>query len=240
MNQPTQATSRTERLGPRPRLSPSWMQREQQRRRHRWQRHLDASFATRLLLAVCLATLTLGAVNRWEHCRHQGFRTGCLVADPGGVINVGNVEALSIVSAAFLYVLEGGKRRRRENVEAMEVILACQQAGARFSYSRNEALERLSQSGLWLDGLDLRQAELQELQVPHARWRGMKLQGASLQRACLHDADLQGSDLSNADLRDADLSHADLRNCNLQGCDLRGAQLEGADLEGADLDGAHV
>jgi len=225
----------TQPLGPRPRSSPSWVEREQQRRRNRWQRQRDASFATRLVLAVCLAGLTLAAVNRWEHCRHGGFRSGCLLADPGGVINVGNVEALSIVSAAFLYVLEGGKRRRREHVEAMEVILACQQAGARLSHTRNEALELLSQSGLWLDGLDLNQAQLQELQVPHARWRGVQLQGANLQRACLRDADLQGSDLGHADLRDADLSHADLRHCNLRGCDLRGAQLEGADLEGAQL-----
>jgi uncharacterized protein YjbI with pentapeptide repeats len=179
-------------------------------------------------------------VNRWEHCRHEGFRQGCLMADGGGVVNVGNVEALSIVSAAFLYVLEGGKRRRRDNVEAMEVILACQQAGARISYARNEALEQLSQSGLWLDGLNLSQAQLQEIQVPHARWRSMNLQKADLQGACLQDADLQGSDLRDANLRGADLSHADLSGCDLRGCNLQEANLDGARLAGAQLDGAHL
>ena len=224
--------------GPRPRGQLSWAEREKRRRQQPLQRLLDSSFACRLSLAVCLAAALLGAVNRWEHCRHGSFRQGCLVADAGGVVNVGNVEALSIVSAAFLYVLEGGKRRRRENVEAMEVIQACQQAGAQLSLARNEAIELLSQSGLWLDGLNLSHCQLQGIQAPHARWRNMDLQQANLQQACLHDADLQGSDLRIADLRGADLRHADLRGCDLRGCDLRGAQLDGADLREAQREGA--
>lgn len=194
----------------------------------------------RLLLATSAATLLLITVNRWEHCRKLGFNSGCLLADAGGVINVGNVESLSIVSAAFLYLLERNRHRQREHLEAMEVILSCQQAGARLSLARNDALEQLSARGAWLDGLDLSQINLQELRAPHARWRAVNLQGADLRNACLRDADLQDSDLSAADLRDCDLRHADLRRTNLRGADLRGADLTGADLEGACREGADL
>jgi hypothetical protein len=221
--------------GPRPRPRPSWTERQQQRNRQRLWRLLDHSPGLRLLVAVLAACLLLGGVNRWENCRKDGFRQGCLLRDTGGVVNVGNVEALSIVSAAFLYLVEGGRRRRRDNMEALEVILNCQQAGARLSLARCEALEQLSARGLWLDGLDLSGAHLEELQAPHARWRQVNLQGACLRRACLHDADLQGSDLSGADLSGADLRHADLRRVGLEGANLRGADLRGAALEGARL-----
>ena len=194
----------------------------------------------RLLLATGAAMVLLISVNRWEHCRKLGFTGGCLLADAGGVVNVGNVESLSIVSAAFLYLLERNRHRQREHLEAMEVILSCQQAGARLSLARNDALEQLSARGLWLDGLDLSRTQLQELRAPHARWRAMNLQGADLRQACLHDADLQDSDLSGADLRGCDLRHADLRRTNLRDADLRDADLTGADLEGACADGADL
>ena len=226
--------------GPRPRPKPTWAERERQRRRNRWHQRLDSSFGMRLLLATGAATLLLIGVNRWEHCRKLGFASGCLLADAGGVINVGNVESLSIVSAAFLYLLERNRHRQREHLDAMEVILSCQQAGARLSLARNDALEQLSARGLWLDGLDLSRTQLQELRAPHARWRAMNLQGADLRQACLLDADLQDSDLSGADLRGCDLRHADLRRTNLRDADLRDADLRGADLEGACGDGADL
>ena len=222
--------------GPRPRRRPSWAEQQRRRRRHPVSRLLDRSFGLRLLLAVSAAGLLLALVNRWEHCRHDGFTSGCFLSDSGGVVNVSNVEALSIVSAAFLYLLESRQRRQNSHIQAMEVIQACQQSGARFSYARNEALELLSESGLWLDGLDLSGAELREIQAPHGRWRGVNLRGANLQDACLHDADLQGSDLRDADLRGADLRHADLRHSDLRGANLSGAKLESANLSGATRD----
>ena len=236
MTHPETPTAR----GPRPRAKPTWVEREQRRRRSRWRQLLDGSFSMRVLLATGAATVLLITVNRWEHCRKAGFAQGCLLADAGGVINVGNVESLSIVSAAFLYLLERNRHRQREHLEAMEVLLSCQQAGARLSLARNDALENLSARGLWLDGLDLSHAVLQELRAPHGRWRAVSLHGADLRHACLHDADLQQSDLSQADLRHCDLRHADLRGANLRDADLRGADLTGAALEGACRDGADL
>jgi hypothetical protein len=220
-------------VGPRPRRQPTWAEQQRRRRKHPIYRLLDRSFGIRLLIATSAAGVLLGAVNRWDHCRHEGFTPHCFLADPGGIVNVGNIEALSIVSAAFLYLLETGQRRRRSHLEAMEIIQACHQSSARFSHARTEALELLSESGLWLDGLDLSGAQLEEIQAPHARWRGVNLQRANLHGSCLHDADLQGSDL-----RDADLSGADLRYSNLRDADLRGANLSGARLDGADLNSA--
>jgi len=232
--------SRTQATGPRQKNGLTWEERQRRRRLSRFHRLLERSFGFRLLLAATAAGLLLGAVNRWEHCRSHHFESGCLLADPGGIVTVGNVESLSIVTAAFLFLLEGGKRRQREHLEAMEVILSCQQAGARLSHARNQALELLSESGLWLDGVDLSATNLDDLRVPYARWRDVNLSNSSLRRVLLADADLQHSDLSGADLSQANLQHADLRGANLKGSDLRDADLSGADLSGADLSGADL
>lgn len=231
--------------GPRPRRRPAWVERERRRLRHPFYRLLDRSFGFRLLLALAAAGLLLAGVNRWEHCRQQGMAQGCLLADPGGIVSVDNVESLSIVTAAFLYLLERSRRRQRQHVEAMEVLLSHQEAAVPYSLARIHALELLSDSGLWLDGLQLAGAELNELHAPHGRWRGIDLRGASLQQACLHDIDLQDANLQGADLQGADLHHADLRRANLrqanlQGADLRRANLEAANLNGANLNGAEL
>ena len=222
--------------GPRPRRSWPWARGTAPQRG--LPRLIDHSFALRLLLALVTAGVLLGAVNRWENCRNHGFARGCLQRDAGGIITVGNVESLSIVTAALLYLLEGGARRRRENLEAMGVIMDCQQAGARLSHARNEAVEKLSARGIWLDGLDLSQAHLEQLRAPHSRWRAVNLHKACLKGACLHDTDLQAADLSEADLRQARLEHADLRDADLRQADLRQADLRGADLRHARLEGA--
>jgi uncharacterized protein YjbI with pentapeptide repeats len=143
---------------------------------------------------------------------------GCLIHDAGGVMSVGNLEALSIMTASFLFMLEAGPRRQRDHLDAMELILSCRQAAVRFSYARNEALELLAAAGIWLDGQDLSGIILDEIRLTGARMQGVNLSGSSL--------------------RQADLRECDLRGADLRGADLRGARLEGACLEGAHLDGA--
>lgn len=225
-------------VGPRTRAGWATSPVEHGRRGLRWR--LDHSLPLRLALALLAAGVLLGAVNRWEHCRSSHFARGCLRSDPGGIISVGNVESLSIVTAALLYLLEGGQRRQRENHQAMELLLACQQAGARLSHARNDALETLSERGIWLDGLDLSRTQLDGLRAPHGRWREVILREASLRQAWLQDCDLQRAVLVDADLSQARLEHADLRGADLRGCDLRGADLRSADLRGAQLEGAQL
>lgn len=195
-------------------------------------RLLDHSFGIRLLLALSAALAALAGVNRFEQCRDQNWMPACLAKDAGGVVTVGNLEALSIMTASFLYILEGGKRRQREHLEAHELLLVCQQAGVRYAPARNDALEKLSRAGLSLEGWNLRAVDLDHLQVPGAHWRGVNLSGSSLRGADLRRADLQQANLSQADLRYADLRQADLRQADLRGTDLSHADLRGALLEG--------
>ncbi|MFM7674762.1 MAG: pentapeptide repeat-containing protein [Synechococcus sp.] len=217
---------------------PTWVERQRRRRRSPALRLLDQSFGLRLLLAAVAATATLGGVNRYEHCRALHFAPGCVWQDGGGVVTVGNLEAFSIMTAAFLYVLEGGKRRQREHLDAHEVILACQQAGVRYAPSRNDALELISRAGLELHGWDLSGIDLDRIQIPGARWHGVNLSGSSLRGADLRRVDLGQANLHAADLSRADLRQADLRGTDLSGADLRQADLRGALLEGTALEGA--
>ena len=73
--------------------------------------------------------------------------------------------------------------------------------------------------------LDLREASLQDVEMPYAD---------------LHGADLTSSDLSVADLSQSDLSETLLRSSNLFGAKLRGARLTEADLFSADLRGSDL
>jgi hypothetical protein len=199
-------------------MKPRWVERRRYLRRFRLIRWLERYFALRLVCALTAAFLMLVLVNRWEQCRQHGMDPGCLIHDAGGVMSVGNLEALSIMTASFLFMLEAGQRRQRNNLDAMELILSCRQAGVRFSYARNEALELLAAAGIWLDGQDLSGIVLDEIRLTGARMQGVNLSGSSL--------------------RQADLRECDLRGADLRGADLRGARLEGACLEGARLDGA--
>jgi hypothetical protein len=222
---------------------PTWLEQQRRRRQSRLLRLLDHSFGLRLLLAAALASLALAGVNRWEQCRDLGFARGCAWRDAGGVVSVSNLESFSIMTAGILFILEGGKRRQREHLEAMEMILACQKAGVRFAPARNDALELVSHAGLELHHWDLSGIDLDQLRIAGARWQGVNLSGSSLRhadlrRADLSEANLRAADLSNADLRGADLRQADLSDADLSQADLRGALLEGAALDGAVLSGS--
>jgi len=198
----------------------SRVQRKPRRKRSPVQRLLDHSFGVRLLLAILGALAALGTVNRFEQCRDLGFARGCLSRDAGGVVAVGNLEAFSILTAAFLYVLEGGKRQQRENLEAHGVILACQQAGLTYAPARNDALEMLCRAGLEFNGWDLSGIDLDQIQISGALWHGVNLSHSSLQGSVLRQADLGQANLEMADLSGADLRGTDLSCTNLNGTNL--------------------
>lgn len=81
---------------------------------------------------------------------------------------------------------------------------------------------------------DLRQADLEGLDLGSLDLRGALLDGANLKGASLLSADLTG-----ASLRGANLAKATLRGAKLSGARLDGALLVNANLERARLDGAH-
>jgi uncharacterized protein YjbI with pentapeptide repeats len=99
--------------------------------------------------------------------------------------------------------------------------------------------------GANLHEVDLSHANLSHANLSHANLRGAdlsraNLSHANLSHASLHEADLNLANLSHANLShaftiEADLSYAVLRKTNLSGADLYEANLHGAHLEGADL-----
>ncbi len=104
------------------------------------------------------------------------------------------------------------------------------------------ALAALSRRAMILDGagselerVDLRNAELDGLDIPHVCFAHSNLEGAHLA-----GAKLAGATLSDTLLRNTDLSGADLCRANLTRADLCGAVLLGADLTNAELREANL
>lgn len=217
-----------------------WVEGQRRRRASPLFRLLDHSFGFRLFVAGVTAVGLLAVVNRFENCHANPSDRNCLSSNVLAVISVSNVEALSIVTAALLFILEGPRRRRRENHEAMELVMACQNAGVVMSLGRIEALETLNDAGLWIDGLDLRRTHLEGLRAEHGHWHRVDLSEAQLRGCRMAGTDLSGSNLSGADLRGADLRGAVLAGVNLHGADLRDADLCHADLSNADLSQADL
>jgi hypothetical protein len=97
--------------------------------------------------------------------------------------------------------------------------------------------------GAWseLERVDLRDAELDGLDIPrvclaHSNLECAHLVGAKLAGATLSDTVLRKVDLSGADLCGADLSRADLCGAVLLGADLTNAELRDANLIGVIAD----
>ena len=218
----------------------TWVDRQQRRHDSRFFRLLDGSFLFRLALSGSAAMALLLVVNSYATCRNNRWAPGCLWRDAEALISVGNVESLSIVTAAFLYVLEAQKRRQRDNIEAYELLMNCNASGVKWLVGRISALEILNSAGLPIDGQELAGFDLRNLQAANGHWHNVNLEGSVLRRANLAGTDLSGSNLRGADLRDADLRGAILVGADLEGALLEGAQLDGAELDGAQLDRASL
>lgn len=97
---------------------------------------------------------------------------------------------------------------------------------------------RCDKGGIWLEGVNLKSAELYGVRfnatnLSRSNLSYANISGADLSFANLAQAKLIGANLTSADLRFSDLSNADLRYA-----DLRNAKLDGASLLGARLDEA--
>jgi len=86
-----------------------------------------------------------------------------------------------------------------------------------------------------LERVDLRGAELNELNLSRTCFAHSNLEGASLL-----ETKLVGATMSDTILRYTDLTRADLRGANLTNADLTGAQLNGTVLLGANLTNAQL
>jgi hypothetical protein len=91
--------------------------------------------------------------------------------------------------------------------------------------------------------VDLRDANLEGVDLQHVRLFSAHLDGANLEKADLRFADLRSTSMSNANLRGANLSsammtHSDLEHANLCDAELLLTNLSDAELPGANLTNA--
>jgi ion channel/pentapeptide repeat protein len=129
-------------------------------------------------------------------------------------------------------------RRARRNVEQLALLMGCSEQQDMVEW--NEWRKEHREVEIWLEGSDLKAAQLEEANL----WR-THMEGAILWEAHMEGADLNGAHLEGADLYEAHLEGADLQGARLEGARLvsaylEGAKLAGAHLEWADLEGAHL
>jgi uncharacterized protein YjbI with pentapeptide repeats len=213
----------------------TWFERQKRRKKNPFFRLLRRSFVFRLLIASGISFAILGLVNLFEVCHSQGFTKNCSSDALLSIISVGNVESFSIVTAALMYILESAKRKQRANLEALEIINLYQSSRVVHSLARIEALEMLSETGVYLDHLDVQGANLDEIVMPYARLKEANLSNTTLLNADLRYTDLEKTNLSYADLTNADLTGANLQNANLTGANLTQTNLTEVNLTDANL-----
>jgi hypothetical protein len=218
----------------------TWFEKQKLRKKNPFFRLLNRSFSFRLLIASAISLGILGIVHRFEICHAKNYSPDCLAANVGEIISVGNVESFSIVAAAWLYILEGSKRKQQQNLDALEIVNSQQAAGIVHSLSRIEALEMANETGIYLDNLNLQGANLEGIEIPYARLQKANLSNTILLTADLRYADLKGVNLSQADLTKAKLIGANLTGANLNGANLTETDLTDANLTNVDLNLAHL
>lgn len=84
-----------------------------------------------------------------------------------------------------------------------------------------------------LAGADLRNQDLEEVDLERADFTGAQLEGTDLRAANLKGVQFTDANLKNADLREADLYQADFSNANLTGAQLEGALTDSTDFSGS-------
>ena len=115
-----------------------------------------------------------------------------------------------------------------------------QGANLRSANLQDANLRSANLQGAYLQGANLRDANLQGAYLQGANLQYANLQGAYLQGAYLRGAYLRGAKLQDANLRSANLQGAYLRGANLRGANLQDANLRSANLQGANLGGANL
>jgi hypothetical protein len=151
--------------------------------------------------------------------------------------------SFSVLIAVIFYFAESGDRVKQRHYQAWQVINTAQGKGG--SGGRIEALQELNAdkvplvgvdvSSAFLQGLDLKNANLLRSDFSAADLRNSNLAGVDFTLAILNSANFRGADLDHAKLVQADLGNADLVGSSLVAVDLSGATLDEADLRGADL-----
>jgi hypothetical protein len=149
----------------------------------------------------------------------------------------------SVLVAVIFYFAESGDRVKQRHYQAWQVINTAQGKGG--SGGRIEALQELNADKVPLVGVDVSSAFLQGLNLKNANLLRSDFSSADLRNSNLAGVDFTLADLNSANLRGAVLDHCkcaqtDLRNTDLEGSSLVGADLSGATLDNADMRGADL
>ncbi len=144
--------------------------------------------------------------------------------------------SFSILIAVIFYFLDAPARTQQKHYQAWQVINTAQGKGG--AGGRIDALQDLNADHVPLVGVDLVDAFLQGLDLPHADLRRSDLRGADLKSSRLEQADLETANLRSANSRNADMKKSNLRDVNFLDADLAEASLEGANVGGANFERA--
>jgi uncharacterized protein YjbI with pentapeptide repeats len=151
----------------------------------------------------------------------------------------------SVLVAVVFYFAESGDRLKQKHYQAWQVINTAQGKGG--SGGRIEALQELNADRVPLVGIDLTDAFLQDVQLPHGQLlrsrfgssdlRESSFASANLAYASFNTANLRGATFRKANLSWADFTDADLSTANLTQSNLLGTRFDRADLRYTDWRG---
>jgi uncharacterized protein YjbI with pentapeptide repeats len=219
--------------------------------------------AVTVLIAVCLSSLSLGAINGvrpfefnlaspWTWAPRAfavfGYSTFADLREADVSTKPPNWTGIAVRPKK---ALEGAGLLEKARAELGQVKGALlRDANLRYAGAVSSFLARANLQGANLQGANLLGANLQgaELNGANLQWAslfGANLQGAIfseaiLQRAILFKANVQGAIFRETNLIKAHLLGADLREAEFVGANLREADFIGANLQGADLNGANL
>lgn len=200
-------------------------------------------------ISAYLVMLTASFIEKWSHnlatCYPEETWQYCYLRQAVAVFTPDNIEGFSILTVAFLYVLESQERQQNRIHKAWQVIDNAAAAKVATSYARIAALEYLKENDVSLSGIDVPGADLSLINLSDADLSNANLSRADLtdadfKNANLYKANLRGAKLTNADLSDADLTFANLSFANLSNTDLSRAKLYDAKLGNANLNNAKL
>jgi hypothetical protein len=153
--------------------------------------------------------------------------------------------SLSIVVGVIFYFADSKSRLEQKHYQAWQVINTAHGKGG--SGGRIDALQELNAdrvplvgvdvSDAFLQGLNLRDADLHRCNMSSADIRSARLNGSSLESSAMVFANLRGGDLSDTHLAHADFTDADLNGSKLRNADVLDVKFDRTDLRGADLSG---
>jgi hypothetical protein len=144
----------------------------------------------------------------------------------------------SVLVAVIFYFSESGNRIKQRHYQAWQVINTAQGKGG--SGGRIEALQELNADSVPLVGVDVSSAFLQGLNLKGANLMRSDFSSADLRNAMLVSVDFTLANLNSANLRGASLDRAKFVQADLRSADLAGSSLVAADLSGAVLDDADL